>query len=93
MKTYALFFIVLIVCIQCSQKNKYPHLTGPYLGQKPPGTSAQIFATGIVSTALNDRDQTFSPDMNEIIFGVLEKPHSVLVSMKHEKSSWSAQKI
>ena len=93
MKTSALLIITLIVLVQCAQKNQFPRLTGAYLGQSPPGITAQIFAPGIVSTALNDRDQTFAPDMSEIIFGVLEKPHSVLVSMKYKNGDWSAQQI
>jgi len=44
-------------------------LKGPYLGQKPPGLTAEIFAPGIVSKALaNNFSCTFSPDGKEYYF-------------------------
>jgi len=48
------------ICILCSREkpDEFPVLTGPYLGQKPPGLTAEIFAPGIVST-----------DANEIMYG------------------------
>jgi hypothetical protein len=36
--------------------NDFPKLTGPYLGQKPPGMKPEIFAPGIVSTGMYERD-------------------------------------
>ncbi|MHB8094941.1 MAG: hypothetical protein ACYDH0_08360 [Candidatus Aminicenantales bacterium] len=42
---------------------KFPVLTGPYLGQKLPGETPEIFAPGIVSTAdYNHASVTMSPD-------------------------------
>lgn len=46
----------------------FPVLTGPYLGQQPPGAEAKIFAPGIVSTGLTERDLVVSPDGNEIFW-------------------------
>jgi hypothetical protein len=44
-------------------------LKGPYLGQKPPGLKAKIFAPGIVSKALGHNFIcTFSPDGKEFYF-------------------------
>jgi tetratricopeptide (TPR) repeat protein len=44
-------------------------LKGPYLGQKPPGLTAEIFAPGIVSRALGHAFScTFSPDGKEFYF-------------------------
>jgi hypothetical protein len=48
-----------------------PVLHGPYLGQKPPGSSPEIFAAGIVSTGLYTRDIAITPDGKEIYFGVV----------------------
>ncbi len=45
-----------------------PRLKGPYLGQKPPGTTPEPFAPGIVSTAHKDLSGFFSPDMTEFYF-------------------------
>ncbi|MEO9483999.1 MAG: hypothetical protein ABJG47_11155 [Ekhidna sp.] len=43
-------------------------LTGPYFGQKPPGTTAEVFAPGIVSTELYELFSAFTPDMKEFYF-------------------------
>jgi hypothetical protein len=56
-------------CAKCDRK--FPELSGPYLGQKPPGAEAELFAPGIVSTGIFTRDIAMTPDGNEIYFGVV----------------------
>ena len=41
---------------------------GPYFGQKPPGTTPQIFAPGIVSTPAHEFSCSFTPDGKEFYF-------------------------
>ena len=51
------------------QPGEQTGLKGPYLGQKPPGMKAEIFAPGIVSKALGHAFScTFSPDGREFYF-------------------------
>jgi len=45
---YCLF--VLVTATWFTQQSDFPKLTGPYLGQKPPGMTPEVFAPGIVST-------------------------------------------
>jgi len=45
-------------------------VTAPYLGQKPPGMVAEVFAPGTVSTGAMERDVAITPDGREIYFGV-----------------------
>lgn len=53
---------------QTDQKN-FPVLKGPYLGQKPPGMTPEMFAPGIVSIpGATEYSGTFSPDGNEYYF-------------------------
>ena len=42
-------FFVLVVTNAFSQQNDFLKLTGPYLGQNPPGMTPEIFAPGIIS--------------------------------------------
>ena len=52
-----------------AQKEDFPVLKGPYLGQKPPGMTPEIFAPGIVSTVdAPEFSGTFSPDGREYYF-------------------------
>jgi len=42
-------FFILIVTNLLSQQTDFPKLTGPYLGQKPPGMTPEIFAPGLTT--------------------------------------------
>lgn len=58
-----IFLIGILLFLLCSMyyvsaKDDWSVLKGPYLGQKPPGMKAEIFAPGIVST-----------DANEVMYG------------------------
>jgi len=43
-------------------------ISGDYFGQAAPGDSARLFAPGIISTGMADRDFAITPDGNEIFF-------------------------
>jgi hypothetical protein len=42
-------FLVLTFCINCTKHPDFPELNGPYLGQKPPGITPEVFAPEIIS--------------------------------------------
>ena len=44
-------------------------VSGDYLGQEPPGATPRLFAPGIVSTGMLDRDIAVLPGGGEIYFG------------------------
>ncbi|MBU8871406.1 MAG: hypothetical protein KOO60_11130 [Gemmatimonadales bacterium] len=43
-------------------------LTGPYLGQTPPGEVPRVFAPGILNTTAHEYHISFAPDGREIVF-------------------------
>ncbi len=45
-----------------------PVLEGPYVGQKPPGLTPEVFAAGIVSTEHRGYDGSFTLGMEEYYF-------------------------
>jgi len=49
-------------------QNKSPILKGPYIGQKVPGLTPEVFAPATVSTEHRDWGGSFSPDMKEYYF-------------------------
>ncbi len=59
---------------------------GDYLGQAPPGVEPAIFAPGIVSTGLSERDIAVTPDGNEIYFGTFAGRYAVAVIMVVRRS-------
>ena len=51
------------------QQGDFPTLKGPYLGQKPPGMTPEIFAPGVISTGYHEvGGPAFTPDLSEIYF-------------------------
>ncbi|MEE4196005.1 MAG: hypothetical protein V2I54_00045 [Bacteroidales bacterium] len=67
MKKLLLLVITIFMIISCQDKNEHI-LSGPYLGQKLPGDSAELFAPGIISTGMSERDLAIYPDGSEIYF-------------------------
>jgi L-ascorbate metabolism protein UlaG (beta-lactamase superfamily) len=69
-------------------------ISGPYLGQKPPGTTPEIFAPGIVSTGLDELNSVFSPDGSEFYFCVRNITNAASIfQMKMEKGAWSRPRL
>lgn len=64
-----------------------------YLNQKPPGTVPELFAPGIVSTGLYERDVAVSPDGKEIIFGVLWGKVITIMSTRLERGEWTTPEV
>ncbi len=48
----------------------WPDVTGPYLGQEPPGMTAEIFAAGIISTEQSEINSVFAPNGDEFYFTI-----------------------
>jgi hypothetical protein len=49
-----IIFFIVFVLTSCAKQDDFPVLKGPYLGQKPPGMTPEIFAPGIVCTEKNE---------------------------------------
>ena len=57
---------VLMVSSPSHSQERLAIPDGPYLGQKPPGSTPEPFAPGIVNTEeYKELDGQFSPDMKE----------------------------
>ena len=69
-----LLFSMPTISSNAYSQDEFPVLKGPYLGQTPPGLTAEPFAPGIVNTAEWGDAGGFSPDMNE--FFVTRWKHS-----------------
>ena len=69
---WILFLAIFLLggCQQPSKRTVIPPAQ-PYLGETPPGDTARVFAPGLVSTTLYERDIAFMPDGSEIYFTVM----------------------
>lgn len=61
----ALSFALLTACGGNQPQGDVPEIKEPYLGQKPPGTTPEVFAPGIVSTEHYEYGGVFTPDLKE----------------------------
>lgn len=94
----AIFFLAILVsCKHVSKESKIAEIKGPYLGQELPDTTPRVFATGIVSTEMYERDLAVSPDGNEIYFSVLSrsrgKNKSTIVVVKQINGIWKEPEV
>jgi len=60
----------------------FPVLKGPYLGQKPPGMKAEMFAYDLLSAGKHEPHRIFSPDGKEFIYSVTTPSGVLLVEPK-----------
>ena len=94
-KSFLTFYIFLLVGTNlCSQQSDFPELTGPYLGQKPPGMTPEIFAPGIISTGKNEHlTPTFSPDGTECFWSLWDQGVQYIYSTKIIDGFWAKPNI
>ena len=67
----------------------FPALSGPYLGQKPPGAKAEVFAPGLVSTGMTERAIAVSPDGREIYFELALGQVVTIMVTRLENDRWT----
>jgi len=95
MKKYIIILIMILLEIssvycQTGQKD-FPKLTGPYLGQKAPGMTPEVFAPGIVSVPnVNYTTGTFSGDGKEIYFYRWSNNQAKIFVTKIVNGMWTA---
>jgi hypothetical protein len=70
MKHKWMLFIVacILLLLSCKSKEDFPVLSGPYLGQKPPGLTPEVFAPGIVCTEKNEGYLVFLDHGRVLVF-------------------------
>lgn len=68
----------------------FPVLKGPYMGQTPPGMTAEVFAPGIVSTDAWEVEGVFAPGMHEFYFTKRggENNRPTVVGFRQENDIW-----
>ena len=71
----------------------FPVLRGAYLGQVPPGDTAELFAPGIVSTGMYTRDIAMMPDGSEIYFGVLLGRFTTILETHVADGRWTRPEV
>jgi hypothetical protein len=88
-------FLISVFSIAQQTTSELPKLTGPYLGQKLPGTTPEVFAPGIVSSELNTRDIAITPNGKEIYFCVnlANFTFSTILVTREVDGSWTQPEV
>lgn len=87
-----LFLCLVLTGISLAQENSgdFPTLTGPYLGQKPPGELPELFMPGIISNCDLHSSLYFSPDGKEVYFSKLKESNTwYIVFMREKNGQWT----
>lgn len=88
-------FFLLLLCSLSVYASDLPVLSGPYLGQEPPGDEPELFAPGIISTSEANIHSTvsFTPDGREVYFSrLIDKPYRIgVLCMKEIDGRWSQE--
>jgi hypothetical protein len=74
---------------------RFPDRAGPYLGEKPPGLTPELFAPGLVSTGGFERDVAITPDGQEIFFGLAGSSYryTTVVSTRLVDGRWTEAEV
>ena len=93
----SILLILVLFCYIFSQSqipvSNYPELKGPYLGQKPPGLTPQIFAPGIISTDELEGCSGWGNEMEFFIFQRRNSGGSKLYIMDQKDGLWKPPRI
>lgn len=83
--------LLLVVLISCNQASDHD-ANIDYLGRKPPGENAVLFAPGIISTSSFEHSApSFSPDGQTVLWTVMEMPsyQTRILQMDFANGKWS----
>ncbi len=87
--TFSVYSNAAVSINQYQSKEKWPLLRGDYLGQKVPGTVAEVFAPGLVSTELLEHSPPiFSKDGNELFWSYYDKGEHVIMLCSRVNKIW-----
>lgn len=91
MKWKGIYYLLVLFHshILCSfaQQNHFPILKGPYLGQKPPGMTPELFAPEIFNREVHG-GLVFSPDGREVYWDLMEEGRNILF-MRIKNGNWT----
>ncbi len=88
---YVLIFL-MVICFQnvsIAQTTEVSQLSGPYLGQTPPGKTPVLFAPGIVSNNNQHSCVYFTLDGKEVYYSNFDKENPKIVGMKEVNGRWT----
>ncbi|MFH1196489.1 MAG: hypothetical protein V1720_12370 [bacterium] len=84
------YLVLLLIITPNAQTKEFPKLSGPYLGQKLPGMTPEIFAPGILSTKEDEYAFEINKSGDEILF---IRKSKIMLASKNSDGSWTDPSI
>ncbi|MCP4547675.1 MAG: hypothetical protein GY835_14540 [bacterium] len=95
-KTFALLMLALLPLAfvgELAAQEGITDLRGPYLGQEPPGMTPELFAPGIVSNGLFNRDCIATADGKEMFIGLMHGGLTTVLWTRIVDGRWTPLEI
>ncbi|MBE0654881.1 MAG: PD40 domain-containing protein [Bacteroidales bacterium] len=94
MKQLILISCILAVAITTyAQQSDFPKLSGPYLGQKPPGMIPELFAPEVMNSEVGYHSSIiFSPDLTEAYWSPMAR-ENILFYSRIVNGKWSGPAV
>jgi hypothetical protein len=89
----ALSLSLLLTLTACGTGSGSGSLDGPFPGSRPPGDEPVLFAPGLVSTGLTQRDAGVAPDGRSVVFSVAWGGFAGLALTAYEEGAWQTPEI
>ncbi|MCG7853184.1 MAG: glycoside hydrolase [Methanosarcinaceae archaeon] len=92
-------FLSLIILFACQpdrniqDDNPFPELNGIYLGQELPGDTVRLFAPGIISTGMNERDASFVYNGKELFYTLFIENKFVILHTEEAAEHWTKPEV
>lgn len=86
--------VLPVVAVACGHHPTAPaKLSGPFLGQLPPGGEPKVFAPGFVATGLETRDVAMTPDGTELYFSVSVGGKTMIMVTRQVGGAWTEPEV
>jgi len=87
--------VFLILLTGCQPQSQFPDLSGEYLGQSISGKQPCLFAPGIISSGMSDRDMAITPEGKEIYFcrSVGQFNYATILVTRQIRGRWQAAQV
>ncbi len=95
MRPYHVLVVAVCLIAGCQQAPAPTETTrtGPFLGETPPTTEPALFAEGVVSTNLNQRDTAWTPHGEQLFYSMWVRNRGVIVTVRLIDGTWSEPEI
>ncbi len=95
-KCFFIIFFMVIVCTifaSCQKKNAPSSSSIGSFFNNPPTDSTELYAPGIISTNLNERDIAFTPDGQELYYTLWTGSFGVILFVKQEENQLTRPQV